>query len=114
MMRVAAILVATLVLATSAGAQSNTHSDIVPAPTSDCAMQLAQTLAAMEARPLMKEEQATALMWLRLTPQTQPLMVMRPPASNIWQSSNRCWDRQSQTSRGGRTVCCAPAEAVQA
>ena len=29
-------------------------------------MQLAQTLAAMEARPLMKEEQATALMWLRL------------------------------------------------
>ena len=66
MMRVAAILAATLVLATSAGAQSNTRSDIVPAPTSDCAMQLAQTLAAMEARPLMKEEQATALMWLRL------------------------------------------------
>lgn len=66
MMRVATILAATLVLATSAGAQSNTRSDIVPAPTSDCAMQLAQTLAAMEARPLMKEEQATALMWLRL------------------------------------------------
>ena len=66
MIRVAAILAAALLLATSASAQSNTHSDIVPAPTWGCAMQLAQTLAAIEVRPLMTEELATALMWLRL------------------------------------------------
>lgn len=35
-------------------------------PREDCAARLDRTLAEMESRPLLKEELATGLMWLRL------------------------------------------------
>lgn len=64
----AALLIANaaLLIATSAGAQSANLSDAAGELAAGCDMRLAQTLVAMEARPLMKEEHATALMWLRL------------------------------------------------
>lgn len=55
-MRRAAVLTAALVLA-AAGA---------PAPMADCAERLDRTLAQMQARPLLKEELATGLMWMRV------------------------------------------------
>lgn len=64
----AALQIATsvLLIATSAGAQSATLSAAGGEPAAGCDTRLAQTLVAMEARPLLKEEHATALMWLRL------------------------------------------------
>jgi len=41
----------------------------VSAGAADCRVRLAQSLSVMEAAPLMKEEKATGLMWLRLDAQ---------------------------------------------
>lgn len=40
--------------------------DGVSSETTGCVARLEQTLAAMQSRPLLKEEHATALMWLRM------------------------------------------------
>ena len=39
-------------------------------PLGDCAARLDRTLAEMESRPLLKEELATGLMWIRLDART--------------------------------------------
>ena len=56
------VIVCILILsATSAGAGDSADSE-----TNGCMDRLERTLASMHSRPLLKEEHATALMWLRM------------------------------------------------
>jgi hypothetical protein len=61
------IALAALALAIGLSASGAAASETAPG---ECEARLARTLAEMEARPLLKEELATGLMWLRLDAET--------------------------------------------